>query len=93
MKENSESDHESLFDLGEICAGEYDENNFEEAKLFLRGIKSDMGKTNILHPLKKILLPQTATPKHKRQVFLFTAGAIANESMVISTGNWFNLIN
>ena len=80
------SSHVSLFEEG---AREYNEVNFNEAVEYIQGVDSNLGGTNILDPLREVLRKQTETPNHKRQVFLLTDGSVANQSMVISTGNRF----
>jgi hypothetical protein len=76
------SHHDSLFPNGAV---EYNEDNYNAAVEYINGISSNMGGTNILDPLREVLRNQTATTNHKRQVFLLTDGAVANQSMVIST--------
>ena len=83
------SHHDSLFPNGSV---EYTEDNFNAAVEYIDGISSDMGGTNILDPLREVLRVQSATPNHKRQVFLLTDGAVANQSMVISTGIYLSII-
>ena len=77
------SHHDSLFPNGAV---EYNEDNYNAAVEYINSISSNMGGTNILDPLREVLRNQTETQNHKRQVFILTDGAVANQSMVISTG-------
>ncbi|KAG9280765.1 von Willebrand factor A domain-containing protein 5A-like isoform X9 [Astyanax mexicanus] len=72
------SHYESLFPK----SVEYTEETMDQAVKRVKEMKSDMGGTEILEPLRNIY-SQQCIPNHPRQVFIFTDGEVGNTKDVL----------
>ena len=61
---------------------QYDKKTFQRALSYVAGIDADLGGTELLGPLRKILSSRPVVSK-QRQVIVLTDGQVTNESPVI----------
>ncbi|XP_041919249.1 von Willebrand factor A domain-containing protein 5A-like isoform X2 [Alosa sapidissima] len=61
---------------------EYNQKTMDDALEKVKGMRADMGGTEILQPLKHIY-SQPCIPSHPRQLFIFTDGEVGNTKQVL----------
>ncbi|XP_041919262.1 von Willebrand factor A domain-containing protein 5A-like isoform X1 [Alosa sapidissima] len=61
---------------------EYNQKTMDDALEKVKGMRADMGGTEILQPLKHIY-SQPCIPSHPRQLFIFTDGEVGNTKEVL----------